>query len=57
MTRAKQVHEKQSMPRIDKEAAERFVTSGLWEPGQAKLKPGSGANKRKRSKSDSEDET
>ncbi|KAK3927542.1 Nuclear nucleic acid-binding protein C1D [Frankliniella fusca] len=57
MTRAKQVHEKQSMPRVDKEAAERFVTSGLWEPGQAKLKPASRANKRKRSKSNSEDET
>lgn len=59
MTRAKQVREKQSMPRIDKEAAERFVTSGLWEPGQAKIKSGSGngVNKRKRLESDSEEET
>ena len=57
IARAKQVHDKQSMPRVDKEAAERFVTSGLWEPGQPKLKPSSSgkkANKRKRFDSDEE---
>lgn len=62
MTRAKQVHDRKQMPRVDQEAAERFVTSGLWEPGQAKIRPkssstksGNGVNKRKRFESDDEE--
>ncbi|XP_034245676.1 nuclear nucleic acid-binding protein C1D-like [Thrips palmi] len=61
MARAKQVHDRKLMPRVDQEAAERFVTSGLWEPGQAKIKPksarrsGNQVNKRKRFESDDEE--
>lgn len=61
MARAKQVHDRKLRPIVDQDAAERFVTSGLWEPGQPKLKPksskqsGNGVNKRKRFGSDDED--
>lgn len=57
MARAKQVHDRKSMARVDKEAAERFVVSSLWVPGEPKLKPssGNGVNKRKRFDSDEEE--
>lgn len=57
MARAKQVHDKKTMPRVDKEAAERFVTSGLWEPGQPKLRKSSGDKPGKRKRRDSDEES
>uniref|UniRef100_A0A1B6LSD0 Nuclear nucleic acid-binding protein C1D n=1 Tax=Graphocephala atropunctata TaxID=36148 RepID=A0A1B6LSD0_9HEMI len=32
MDKSKQIHDRKSMPRIDKGAASRFVRSGLWDP-------------------------
>lgn len=34
MARAKQISDRSSMPRLNKDAAGRFVRSGLWEPNE-----------------------
>ncbi|KAG8336013.1 hypothetical protein J6590_054063 [Homalodisca vitripennis] len=34
MDKSKQIHDRKSMPRIDKAAASRFVRSGLWDPNK-----------------------
>lgn len=40
MIRAKQIAERKTlMPHINKDAAKRFIRSGLWEPKQKKQKP------------------
>jgi len=39
MMRAKQINDRKTlMPRLNKDAAKRFVRSGLWEPKQKKQK-------------------
>lgn len=39
MIRAKQINERKTlMPRVNKDAAKRFVRGGLWEPKQKKQK-------------------
>ncbi|XP_014484695.1 PREDICTED: nuclear nucleic acid-binding protein C1D-like [Dinoponera quadriceps] len=43
MIRAKQIEDRNTiMPHVDKEAAKRFVRSGLWEPKQKRLKRDNG---------------
>lgn len=34
MDKSKQIHDRKSMPRLDQEAAKRFVRSGLWNPNR-----------------------
>ncbi|KAL1131510.1 hypothetical protein AAG570_011127 [Ranatra chinensis] len=34
MGRARSIKERKTMPRLDKDAAKRFVRNGLWTPGQ-----------------------
>lgn len=34
MDKSKQIHDRKSMPKLDKAAAGRFVRSGLWDPSQ-----------------------
>ena len=42
MLRCKEIKDRAKRPRPDQAAAGRLVSSGLWEPGQAKLRPGQG---------------
>ena len=40
MKRCKEIKEREKRGKVDQGAAARLVTSGLWEPGQAKLRTG-----------------
>ena len=40
MKRCKEIKDKEKRGKVDQGAARRLVTSGLWEPGQAKIRGG-----------------
>ena len=40
MKRRKEIKDREKRGKVDQGAAKRLVTSGLWEPGQAKLRTG-----------------
>ena len=39
MKRCKEIKDREKRGKVDQAAAKRLVTSGLWEPGQAKIHP------------------
>ena len=42
MKRCKEIKDREKRGKVDQGAAKRLVTSGLWEPGQAKIRGGAG---------------
>jgi len=42
MSRCKQIQDKAKRGKVDQAAAKRLVSSGLWEPGQPKIRPVAG---------------
>ena len=55
MLRLKQIQDKSKRGLVDQAAAKRFITSGLWTPGEAKAKQsnkGAEGNKRHSGESD-----
>ena len=55
MLRLKQIQDKSKRGQVDQAAAKRFITSGLWKPGEAKAKQGhKGAEGNKRHSGESD---
>ena len=50
MNRCKEIKERAKRGKVDKKAAKRMVASGLWKPGQAKIREGEDGQQQPRKK-------